>query len=157
MYMKDLDGFSPIAKNPGEDGRDFEMSSSWNTLAHNNSKASLTCNPPQKGQIHKLIARNKMARVLDCVFAKRIRYPFNLVKQQVLFSDTDLSKSSAQHSRVKRPDSKQIILGVDIVKRMMNKNNQKAKVSAFTFVKMILEDDEYSANTNPPEPNWLRR
>ena len=120
MNLRGFEEFSPISSKLGEP-KDLEMSSSWNIVTPSHNKTFLS-SLNQQSQISLLMARNKMARVLDCVFANRVRYPFQLIKRKILFTDTDITPSEHKQSRIRKPEDEEVDLGIDTLERMRNKN-----------------------------------
>lgn len=110
-----------------------------------------------------------MARVLDSIYSKRLRYPYQEMKHCMLMSQLSLSEiSNASNSRnssmLKQGESeserwRRMRPGVETLVSVLKKIHQKAKVQSFTFMKMIAEEcQEFNATrTEEPDTNWLRR
>jgi hypothetical protein len=86
---------------------------------------------------NKLIIRKKtIADILKHLYIKRLRFPFQLIKQFVLFMESDTSlEVSHRHIRHGLGDA------INNIQSVMDIHTQKQKVYAFIRMKTFLNDD----------------
>lgn len=117
MNFEGFDVYSPISdRHANDQNKDLSFSSTWNNIIHPSTIQKSYTTLDKQMKINYLIARNKMARNLDCIYAKRVRYPFQIMKQKILFSESDISKETSKCSFTKKkPLARKIKIGVEIL------------------------------------------
>ena len=103
-----------------------------------------------------------MARTLDSIFSKRIRHPYQLIKQRMFVSQlsiSNISDTSYVESRFINRKNRNAGPAIDILKGVFKAINQKTKVQCFTLMKARAEDyREFNYTpTESPDTNWLKR